>query len=255
MYGRSLLAWPGHIGHETVRVARRTRQDHGGQGKSMATNRYRLVIGNKNWSSWSLRPWLAMRRTGVPFEEINVRLRQADSKAAIAKYSPSGMVPLLLDGDLAIWDSLAIIEYLSDAHPETALWPADRRARAVARSVAAEMHSSFVPLRSTCPMEILARNPLDPLPDDVAGNVRRIVGIWKECRRDYGKGGPFLFSGFTAADAMYAPVASRFRTYVPGLGAYGDDGTAAAYVDTIFAMPEMQAWIDGAKDEMAVSQG
>jgi glutathione S-transferase len=196
-----------------------------------------------------------MRRAGVPFEEINVRLRKAASKAAIAKYSPSGMVPLLLDGDLAIWDSLAIIEYLADAHPETALWPVDRRARGLARAVAAEMHSGFVPLRSTCPMEILARNPLDPVPDDVAGNIRRIVGIWNECRRDYGKGGPFLFGTFTAADAMYAPVASRFWTYVPDLATYGDDGTAAAYVDAIFAMPEMQTWIEGAKGEMAVSQG
>ena len=221
----------------------------------MTTNRYRLVIGNKNWSSWSLRPWLAMRRAGVPFEEINVRLRQPDSKAAIAKYSPSGMVPLLLDGDLAIWDSLAIIEYLADAHAGTALWPEERRARAVARSVAAEMHSGFAPLRSTCPMEILARNPLDPVPEDVAGNIRRIVNIWQECRRDYGKGGPFLFGTFTAADAMYAPVASRFRTYVSDLRPYNDDGTAAAYVDTIFAMPEMRAWIEGAKDETAVSEG
>jgi glutathione S-transferase len=221
----------------------------------MATNRYRLVIGNKNWSSWSLRPWLAMRRAGIPFEEINVRLRQPDSKAAIAKYSPSGMVPLLLDGDFTVWDSLAIIEFLADAHPEAGLWPTERHTRASARSVAAEMHSGFAPLRSTCPMEILARKRLDPVPEDVAGNIRRIVSIWQECRRAFGKGGPFLFGSFTAADAMYAPVASRFFTYVPDLRPYGDDGTAAAFVETIFAMPDMQAWIDGAKDEMAVSEG
>jgi glutathione S-transferase len=104
-------------------------------------------------------------------------------------------------------------------------------------------------------MEILARNPLDPVPEDVAANIRRIVSIWQECRRDYGKGGPFLFGAFTAADAMYAPVASRFRTYVPDLAAHGDDGTAATYVDTIFAMPEMQDWIEGAKGQTAFSQG
>ena len=128
----------------------------------MAANRYRLVIGNKNWSSWSLRPWLAMRRFGVPFEEINVRLRQADSKAEIIKYSPSGLVPLLLDGDLAIWDSLAIIEYLAEQHPDKHMWPADRQARALARSVSAEIHSGFAPLRQACSMEILARQPTRP---------------------------------------------------------------------------------------------
>lgn len=217
----------------------------------MAANRYRLVIGNKAWSSWSLRPWLAMRRLKLPFEEINIRLRQPNSKTEIEKFSPSGMVPLLIDGDFSVWDSLAILEYLADAHPEKGLWPADRRARAVARSVSAEMHSGFVPLRSTCSMEILERKPLDPVPDEVAANVRRIIAVWRQCRGTYGQGGPFLFGGFSAADAMYAPVASRFRTYIPDLGRYGDDGTAAAYVDTIFAMPEIAAWIDGAKVQTA----
>ncbi len=217
----------------------------------MAANGYRLVIGNKNWSSWSLRPWLAMRRMQLPFEEINVRLRKPDSKDAITRYSPSGLVPLLLDGDLVVWDSLAILEYLAEAHPDAALWPAERRARAVARCVSAEMHSGFVPLRSACPMEILATIPLDPLPEEVAANIRRIIAIWQDCRRDYGDGGPFLFGAFTAADAMYAPVASRFRTYVPDLARYGDDGTAAAYVEAIFAMPEMDLWTAGARTEVA----
>ena len=120
----------------------------------MATNRYRLVIGNKNWSSWSLRPWLAMRWAGLPFEEINVRLRQPDSKAEILKHSPSGMVPTLIDGDLAIWDSLAILEYLADRHPEAELWPREATVRAIARSAAAEMHSGFAPLRQHCTMII-----------------------------------------------------------------------------------------------------
>ena len=183
----------------------------------MAANRYRLVIGNKNWSSWSLRPWLAMRRLGLPFEEINVRLRQADSKAAILKYSPSGLVPLLLDGDLAIWDSLAILEYLAEQHPDKHLWPADRQARALARSVSAEMHSGFAPLRQACSMEILADNPLEPVPETVETDIRRIIALWRECRSRFGAGGPFLFGEFSAADAMYAPVASRFRTYIPDL--------------------------------------
>jgi glutathione S-transferase len=219
----------------------------------MAANRYRLVIGNKNWSSWSLRPWLAMRRLGLPFEEINVRLRLPDSKSEILKYSPSGLVPLLLDGDFAVWDSLAILEYLADARPDAGMWPSDRKARALARCVSAEMHSGFAPLRTTCPMELLAKNPLAPVPEEVVANIRRIIAIWQQCRRDFGGGGPFLFGRFSAADAMYAPVASRFRTYVPDLTPYGDEGTAAAYVATIFAMPEMEAWAAGAKSEAAAA--
>ena len=215
----------------------------------MTAKGYRLVIGNKNWSSWSLRPWLAMRRLGLPFEEINVRLRRPESKAEIAKVSPSGMVPVLHDGDLAIWDSLAILEYLAERHPEKQLWPRDPVARAMARSVSAEMHSSFVPLRSNCSMELLACTPLTPMPAEVEADIRRIIYLWKQCRAQFGSEGPFLFGAFSAADAMYAPVASRFRTYAPDLKAYGDDGTAAAYVETIFAMPEMAEWAEGAKLE------
>jgi glutathione S-transferase len=217
----------------------------------MAANRYRMVIGNKNWSSWSLRPWLAMRHFGLPFEEINVPLRLPESKAEITKYSPSGLVPLLLDGDLAIWDSLAILEYLADTHPDLGVWPADGRARALARCVSAEMHSGFMPLRRNCSMEILATHRLDPVPEDVEADIRRIVDLWQECRAKFGTGGPFLFGAFSAADAMYAPVASRFRTYVPDLDRYGDDGMAAAYVTSIFAMPEMAEWIAGARAQVA----
>ncbi len=219
----------------------------------MAANHYRLVIGNKNWSSWSLRPWLAMRRAGLPFDEINVRLRLPDSKAEILKHSPSGMVPTLIDGELAIWDSLAILEYLADQHPEAELWPREARARAIARSAAAEMHSGFGPLRQHCSMEILARSPQAALPPEVAANVERIVALWRECRARFGKGGPFLFGRFSNADAMYAPVAARFRTYIPDLGGYGDDGSAKAYVDMILAMPEMQAWEEGARAETAAA--
>lgn len=220
----------------------------------MTGKRTRLVIGNKNWSSWSLRPWLAMQRMGLPFEEISIRLRRPESKAAILKYSPAGFVPVLLDGDLVVWDSLAILEYLAEQHPDKQLWPADREARALARCASAEMHSGFAALRSTCSMELLARTPLQPVPDDVANDIRRIVALWKDCRARFGQDGPFLFGAFSAADAMYAPVASRFRTYVPELEPYGDDGTAAAYVEALFAMPEMALWTDGARAETGAAR-
>jgi glutathione S-transferase len=211
---------------------------------------YRLVIGNKAWSSWSLRPWIAMRHGGIPFTEINVRLRRPESKAEILRHSPSGRVPALLlaDGQV-IWDSLAILEYLADAHPGAALWPADRGQRALARSAAAEMHSGFAALRDHCPMDLLVRAPMTALPDTVEADVRRIVALWRNCRRRSGASGPMLFGGFTAADAMYAPVATRFRTYLPDLARYGDDGTAQAYVDAIFALPAMADWEKGARRE------
>jgi glutathione S-transferase len=217
------------------------------------TTRYRLVIGNKAWSSWSLRPWLAMQRLKLPFEEINIPLRRSDSKAEILKHSPSGMVPTLCDGDLAIWDSLSILEYLAEQHPEAQLWSADRVARAVARSASAEMHSGFMALRQHCSMDLFARFPEASLPAEVESDIRRIVALWRDCRTRFGREGPFLFSRFSAADAMYAPVASRMRTYVPDLAPYGDDGTAQAYVDTIFAMPEMDLWAEGARAEQATA--
>ena len=164
----------------------------------MTTTRYRLVIGNKAWSSWSLRPWLAMRRLGLPFEEINVRLRLPGSKAEILKHSPSGLVPTLIDGDLAIWDSLAILEYLGEQHPEAQMWPAERAARAMARSVAAEMHSGFLALRQHCPMDLLAHAPQATLPAEVEADIRRIVALWRDCRARFGGGGPFLFSASRA---------------------------------------------------------
>jgi glutathione S-transferase len=219
----------------------------------MTKTRYRLVIGNKVWSSWSLRPWLAMRRRKLPFEEINVRLRRPDSKAEILKHSPSGLVPTLLDGDLAIWDSLAILEYLAEQHPEAQLWPQERTARATARCISAEIHSGFSALRQACSMDLFAHLPLATVPDEAASDIRRIVALWRDCRARFGGSGPFLFSRFSGADAMYAPVASRFRSYVPDLAPYGDDGTAQAYVETIFAMPEIDAWAEGARAEQAAA--
>jgi glutathione S-transferase len=211
---------------------------------------YRLVVGDKNTSSWSLRPWLALRQAGIPFQEVNIKLRQPDTKAQILRYSPAGKVPtLLIDDGQAIWDSLAILEYLAEAHPQARLWPDRRDARALARSVSAEMHSGFAALREHCPMELFARTPMAALPDAVAAEVRRIVAIWHDCRRRFGASGPLLFGGFTAADAMYAPVATRFRTYLPDLAPYDDDGTAQAYVDALFALPAMAEWEAGARRE------
>ena len=204
---------------------------------------YRLVIGDKNTSSWSLRPWLALRQVAIPFEEIDIKLRQPDTKAQILRYSLAGKVPILLTDDgQAIWDSLAILEFLAEAHPQARLWPEARHARAHARAVAAEMHSGFAALREHCPMDLLARAPMATLPDAVDAEVRRILALWRDCRRRFGASGPLLFGAFTAADAMYGPVASRFRTYLPDLAAYGDDGTAQAYVEALFALPPMTDW-------------
>lgn len=215
----------------------------------MAANGYRLVIGNKNTSSWSLRPWLAMREAAIPFEEVRINLRAPDMKDQILAHSKAGKVPVLETGDIAIWDSLAILEFLAEQYPDKALWPSQTEARALARSVSAEMHSGFQALREHCPMKLLAREPKDELIDPVQVNIRRIVEIWSECRKRFGGSGPFLFSHFTIADAMYAPVASRFRTYVPDLAPFGDDGTAAAYIDAIFALPGMAEWAEGARQE------
>jgi glutathione S-transferase len=214
---------------------------------------YKLVIGNKNTSSWSLRPWLAMRHAGIAFEEIDIDLRAADAKVQILAYSPSGKVPaLLVGGGRVVWDSLAIIEHLAEAHP--ALWPRAAAARALARSVSAEMHSGFPALREHCPMNILGRKPKARLPKPVAADVRRIVATWQDCRRQHGGPGPFLFGRFSAADAMYAPVASRFRTYLPDLAPYGDDGTARAYVEAMFALPEMAEWEEGARAQVEAAR-
>ncbi len=215
---------------------------------------YQLVIGNKNTSSWSLRPWIAMTHAGIPFTEINVNLRDADAKAQILRHSPSGKVPALLTGGDVVWDTLAILEYLAEMHPGAGLWPASPAARARARSVVAEMHSGFQPLREHCPMAILARRPSEQLFPQVEADVRRIVAIWRDCRSRFGAGGPFLFGAFTAADAMYAPVATRFRTYLPGLARYGDEGEVAqAYADALLSLPAFLEWENGARTETAAA--
>ncbi|MFW2391692.1 MAG: glutathione S-transferase family protein [Methyloceanibacter sp.] len=216
---------------------------------------YTLVIGDKNYSSWSLRPWLALKACGVPFKEERVQLRQADSKAEIFRHSPSGKVPALKTDIGIICDSLAIVEYLAEQHPEAKLWPTDREARAAARSVSAEMHAGFQALRNDMPMDLLSELPMPELSEALENNIRRVVAIWQDTRARFGKIGPFLLGDFTNADAMYAPVATRFRTYGVKLERYGDDGTAGAYVGAIYAMPAMAEWTDGARTEMRERAG
>ncbi len=199
-----------------------------------------LVIGDKVWSTWSMRPWLVAKRAGLAFEEIGVRLRQADNQSAaeIAPHSPSSKVPVLKDGDLVIVDSLAICEFLAEQSP--GLWPTDPRARALARSATAEMHSGFSALRQECPMDLAADPSPLALSEDAARDVRRIVALWTSMLTRFG--GPFLAGDWSIADAFYTPVATRFRTYAVDLAAYGDNGAAAAYAVRLLATPEFRAW-------------
>ncbi len=196
----------------------------------------KLILGNKNYSSWSLRPWIAMRHAGIDFEEEVIPLYEPGSAGRIAVYSPAGKVPILLDGDIAIWDSLAILEYVAEKFPKAQLWPADPQARAHARAVSAEMHAGFVNLRRHCPMNMRRESRKHELTAEVAADVRRIERIWTDCRAQFADGGPFLFGAFGAADAMYAPVVSRFASYAIGVGA-----AAEAYMASVMALP---AWIE-----------
>ncbi|HSV29938.1 MAG TPA: glutathione S-transferase family protein [Candidatus Omnitrophota bacterium] len=196
-----------------------------------------LVIGTKRYSSWSLRPWLALKKAGAEFDEVEIALRQPDTKAEILKWSPSGKVPLLVHGDLRIWDSLAICEYVAETFPEAELWPAEREARAVARAISAEMHAGFPNLRNTCAMDVCVRTPLAEIPTDVMVEVERIKAIWNECRHRFGADGPFLFGRFSIADAMYAPVVTRFTTFAIKL-----DRVSKAYCDAVWDLPAMQEW-------------
>ena len=205
-----------------------------------------LVIGTKAWSSWSLRPWLLMRQFDLPFQEVNIALRSPETAADIAAYSPSGKIPALIDGALTVWDSLAIAEYLADCHPELAIWPRDRTARAVARTVSVEMHSGFQALRQNCPMDFNARGLAPTGRAAIEPCVARIVAIWRLCRTQYGGAGGFLFGDFCAADAMYAPVVSRFTTYGIDPAEFGDDGPATAYMAKVWSLPGMTEWAEGA---------
>jgi glutathione S-transferase len=205
---------------------------------------FTLVVGNKNYSSWSLRGWLAARAAGVPFDEVLVRLSEPGSKEALLKHSPAGKVPVLKHGERTIWDSLAIIEYLAEIRPDAGLWPADPVARAHARSISAEMHAGFSALRAGMPMNLRKSLPGKGRGRDVAEDIERIGAMWADCRARYGAAGPFLFGRFGAADVMYTPVATRFRTYAVELGDVCQD-----YVDAVLARPDFLEWHEAALDE------
>ncbi len=223
--------------------------DNGGR-RGMTTNHYTLVIGDKNLSSWSLRPWLALKVCGIPFAEERIRLRQPDSKAEILRHAPSGKVPALKTRTGVVWESLAILEYLAERHPEHRLWPQDEEARAAARSISAEMHAGFATLRNDLSMDLLGRLPSPPVSAALEADIWRIAAIWKDTRARFGQGGPFLFGAFSNADAMYAPVATRFRTYGIDLARCGDDGMGAAYAASVLALPAMAEWTQGAETEV-----
>ncbi|MBN9435336.1 MAG: glutathione S-transferase [Bosea sp.] len=209
---------------------------------------FTLHVGTRIWSSWSLRPFMALAAAGASFDTVVTALRAPGTRAAIGGFSPSGLVPVLVDHrdgrDVTVWDSLAISEYLAESWPS--LWPADPVARAVARSVSAEMHAGFRPMRMAMPMDLFSERPGEGLDaEGVAADIRRIDAIFSDCRSRFGAGGPYLFGTFSIADAMYAPVASRFRTYRPELSQ-----TAAAYVATLLADPGFKAWEAAALKEM-----
>lgn len=204
----------------------------------------RLIIGNKNYSSWSLRPWIAMKAAGIPFEETVISLEAPDFKAQVTAQSGAGKVPVLLDGDVRVWESLAILEYLAEKFPNAGLWPAQEPARAHARAVAAEMHAGFLPLRRHLPMNV--RRPVKPRPldDGAKADVARIETIWNECRAQFSAGGPFLYGSFGAADAMYAPVVWRFHTYAVAVSA-----AARSYMDAVLALPASREWYEAGRRE------
>lgn len=204
-----------------------------------------LVIGNKNYSSWSLRGWLLAELSGAAYQETLVSLFQPDTHARLLAHSPAGKVPVLkTDNAGVIWDSLAIAEYLAERFPDAGMWPADVAARAMARSVCAEMHSGFVALRSHMPMDMQRHQALSSIPGDVQEDLQRILSLWAACRERFGQKGPYLFGEVSIADAYFAPVASRLRSYAVPLSA-----EAAVYVETIYQWPAFQRWYQAALQE------
>lgn len=198
---------------------------------------YRLILGNKNYSSWSMRPWLAMRVKGLNFDEDVIPLFADGFKEAIRAHSKAGRVPVLHDGDRVIWDSLAILEYLADRHPELGFWPAGEAPRAHARAISAEMHSGFAALRGGCPM-IMRRDPAAiELDAPVGQDIERILALWREARTSFGDSGPFLFGAFCNADAMYAPVVVRLHVYAVPV-----DAESRAYMDAVMDLPAFMDW-------------
>jgi glutathione S-transferase len=211
--------------------------------------RLKLTIGNKNYSSWSMRPWIAMKVAGIAFEETVISLNDPHFKPTLLQLSPAGKVPVLVDnhprlGDVRVWESLAILEYLAETFPTANLWPADPKARAHARAISNEMHCGFIPLRRQYPMNMWRPVvPREPMPE-VAADIKHIDEMWCYCRASFGQAGPFLFGTFTAADAMYAPVVSRFFTYAANVSA-----SARGYMDAMMALPAWSEWRTAALKE------
>ncbi|MGD9658775.1 MAG: glutathione S-transferase family protein [Methylocystis sp.] len=202
----------------------------------------KLIIGNKRYSSWSMRPWIAMKEFGVPFEEKVVPLYREESKAALLSYSPSGKAPVLIDGDHSVWDSLAIIEYLADLCPDLAFWPRDRVSRAQARAIACEMHSGYAALRGQCPMNFGRVPQPIPLTEEARIDIERIDSVWRDALAR--SGGPFLFGAFCSVDAMFAPVVQRFDAYVAPVS-----DTARAYMERTKALKSWTEWEFAAQGE------
>jgi glutathione S-transferase len=209
-----------------------------------------LVIGNKNYSSWSMRPWIGMRATGIAFDETLISLDASDFKPRLARLSGTGKVPALIDGDVHVWESLAILEYVAEKYPQAGLWPADTAARAHARAISHEMHAGFVLMRRHLPMNFLRPVQKRHLTSEAAAGVKRIDTMWSDCRTRFGAGGPLLFGKFSAADAMYAPVVSRFHTYAVDVSA-----ASRAYMDAVMALPAWQEWSAAAlKEEWVLAE-
>ncbi|MGG6294760.1 glutathione S-transferase family protein [Leptolyngbya sp. AN02str] len=206
-----------------------------------------LIIGNKNYSSWSLRPWLAMQHFGVAFEEVRIPLDTPQTQEQLRHYSPSLKVPVLRHGELVIWESIAILEYLAELFPEYSWYPKDATARAIARCVSAEMHAGFMPLRTHMPMDFRSRYPGQGRTPQVLQDIDRVCQIWRECRDQFGAQGSFLFGELGIADAMYAPVVTRFLTYGVEL-----DATCQDYAEAMLALPAMQTWLAAAEAEVEV---
>ena len=203
-----------------------------------------LVIANKLYSSWSLRPWLLLKQAGIAFDEVLVALRQPDTRERILSHSPGGRVPVLIDGDITVWESLAIVEYAAERWPQADIWPHDRPARALARSISAEMHAGFSALRNACPMNLGKTFAAKDRGATVAADVGRIEAMWRDARARFGQTGPFLFGAFSGADAMYAPVVTRLDTYSIPVSL-----DTRAYMDTILGLPAYKAWLEAALRE------
>lgn len=213
--------------------------------RAAGKNNLTLVIGDKNYSSWSMRPWLALAAFDIPFNEILIKLGQPDTSARIAQYSAAGKVPILLGEDMAVWDSLAICEFIAERYPERNLWPVDPTARAVARSICAEMHAGFKGLRSAMPMDISGRYPGQGRSAEAQADIGRVGEIWENCLAEFGHH-RYLFGDFSIADAVYAPVVMRFRSYNVSL-----PPALQGYVDRMVAHPAVARWIAAAEEETA----